>query len=93
LSTSREIVVLHKAGLHARPAAAFVKTANNFASEITVENLTKGTKVANAKSILSLLLAAVQMNDQICICARGGDEEAAISALCDLINSNFGGME
>lgn len=86
-------MVRHKAGLHARPAAAFVKTANSFASEITVENLTKGTPVANAKSILSILLAAVQMNDQVRLCAHGGDEEAAISALCDLISNNFGETE
>jgi phosphocarrier protein HPr len=93
LSVSKEIEVLHKVGLHARPAAIFVKTANGFASRITVENLTKGTKAVNAKSILSLLLAAVQMNDRVRITADGNDEEAAVSALCELIKSNFGESE
>lgn len=93
LGISREIVVRHQAGLHARPAALFVKTASGFASKITIENLTKGTAVANAKSILSLLLAAIQVNDQVRIIADGSDAEAAVSALCNLISSNFGEME
>lgn len=93
LGISREIVVRHKAGLHARPAAAFVKTANGFTSGITVANITKGTAPANARSILSVLLAAVQMNDQIRIVADGSDAEAAVSALCALIDGNFGELE
>jgi len=58
-----------------------------------VENLTKGTAVVNAKSILSVLLVAVQMDDRVRITADGNDEEAAVTALCDLINSNFGELE
>ena len=80
----------NKVGLHARPAAQFVKTANQFKSRLTVENLTKGTPPANAKSILSVLSIAVQMNDRVRLSGEGGDEAAALSALCDLIESNFG---
>ena len=90
MSVSREIVVRHKVGLHARPAALFVKAASGFASRITIENLTKGTAPTNAKSILSVLSVAVQMNDGIRISADGNDAEAAVIALCDLVNSNFG---
>jgi phosphotransferase system HPr (HPr) family protein len=93
LAVSREIEVRHKVGLHARPAALFVKAASGFASRITVENLTKGSAPANARSILSVLLVAVQMADQVRITADGNDAEAAVSALCDLINSNFGELE
>lgn len=93
LSASREIEVRHKIGLHARPAALFVKTASGFASQIMVENLTKETAAVNAKSILSVLLVAVQMDDRVRITADGNDEEAAVTALCDLINSNFGELE
>jgi phosphocarrier protein HPr len=82
LSASREIVIRHKVGLHARPAALFVKATSGFASRITLENLTKGTAPVNARSILSVLSVAVQMNDAY----------AAVIALCDLINSNFGEM-
>ncbi len=90
LATSREIVVRHKVGLHARPAAQFVKTAARFKSSVTVSNLSKGTPPANAKSILSVLSAAVQVSDRIRLIADGADEETAIAALCELIDSNFG---
>jgi len=69
-----------------------VKAASGFASRITVENTTKGTAARNAKSILNVLSAAVQVDDRICITADGNDAEAAVIALCDLINSNFGEM-
>lgn len=80
----------HKVGLHARPAALFVKAANGFAARIILENLTKGTSEKNAKSILSVLSAGVAMNDRIRIAADGDDAEAAVIALSDLIASNFG---
>ncbi|HVB72595.1 MAG TPA: HPr family phosphocarrier protein [Ktedonobacteraceae bacterium] len=90
MSVSSEVVIRHKVGLHARPAALFVKAASVFASRITVENLTKRTAAANAKSILSVLSAAVQMNDRVRITANGDDAEAAVTALCDFIKNNFG---
>ena len=80
----------NKVGLHARPAAQFVKTAARFKSSITVANLSKGTPPANAKSILSVLTAAVQMNDRIRLNADGADEAEAVAALCVLIDTNFG---
>lgn len=93
MTTSNEIVVRNKVGLHARPAAQFVKLAGQFKSKTLVENLTKGTPPANAKSILSVLSIAVQMNDQIRLTAEGSDEAAALAALCDLIEKNFGEAE
>ena len=90
---TQEITVRNKVGLHARPAAVFVKTAARFASRITLNNVSKGTQPVNAKSILSVLSIAVQMNDRICIVAEGDDEEQAVAALRDLIESNFGETE
>jgi phosphocarrier protein HPr len=90
MATTTEVVVRHKVGLHARPAAQFVKTAAGFVSQITVENLTKGTPPVNAKSIVGLLKAAVQADDRIRISASGQDEEQAIAALQALVESNFG---
>lgn len=90
MATSCDVVVHSKVGLHARPAALFIKTAGGFSSRITVENLTRGTQPVNAKSILSVLSAGVRMDDQIRITADGADEEVAIAALSDLVNSNFG---
>lgn len=93
MNSKREIVVRHKAGLHARPAALLVKTAGRFTAKVVVENLTKGTAMANAKSILSVLKAAVQQNDRVRITADGDDAEEALASLCELIESNFGESE
>ncbi|MHB8595756.1 MAG: HPr family phosphocarrier protein [Ktedonobacteraceae bacterium] len=93
MATSRDVIVRSKVGLHARPAALFIKTAGGFSARITVENVTRGTKPVNGKSILSLLSAGVKMDDHMRITADGTDEEAAIAALADLVNNNFGEME
>lgn len=90
MATTNELTVRHKVGLHARPAAAFVKAAAGFVSQITVENLTKGKGPVNAKSILALLSVAVQMQDQIRITATGSDEATAVATLSTLITTNFG---
>ena len=84
-----QIVVEDPVGLHARPAALFVKLANKFASDITICNLSTSGKWANAKSILGLLACGVKQGDQIEIKADGPDEEIALKALVDLVNSNF----
>ncbi|GHO95249.1 phosphotransferase [Reticulibacter mediterranei] len=89
MSASNEAVVQHKVGLHARPAAIFVRQAAKYSSRITIENLTKGTSPANAKSILSVMTAAVRMGDHVRIAAEGDDEQAAVEVLSTLIQSNF----
>lgn len=67
--------------------------ANQFKSKAMVENLTKATPAANAKSILSVLSIAVQMEDRIRLTIEGLDEADALAALCDLIETNFGQAE
>lgn len=84
------LVVRNKVGLHARPAALFVKTANQYKSDIQVVN---GAKVANAKSILSVLTLGAGQNAEITIRAEGEDSESALAALRDLIEDNFGEKE
>jgi phosphotransferase system HPr (HPr) family protein len=93
MATSNDAVIHHKLGLHARPAAMFVKTAAQFSSRITLENLSRGTQPVNAKSILSVLSAGVKKDEQIRITAEGTDEAAAVNALTELIASNFGEAE
>lgn len=93
MTTSNNVVIHHKLGLHARPAAIFVKTAADFSSHITIENLSRRTQPVNAKSILSVLTANVKVNDQLRITAMGTDEAAAVSVLCELVTSNFGEPE
>ena len=93
MAKSSDVIVRSKVGLHARPAALFVKLANSFSSRITVENLTRGAQSVNARSILSLLSSGVRMHDRIRITADGADEGAALAALIGLVESNFGETE
>ena len=81
------ITIRHPVGLHARPAALFVQTAQKFVSKISV---TYSAKTANAKSLLALLGLGVSKDANISIKADGADEEAAVSALVALVESNFG---
>jgi phosphotransferase system HPr (HPr) family protein len=82
-----KIVVNHKVGLHARPAAVFVKAANKFASDIQV---TKDDRTINAKSILSVLTLGVNQGTEITIHAEGEDADAALQELIALVEDNFG---
>ena len=79
----REVTVVPEAGLHARPAAKFVKTAKGYSSDIVV--IKDGAEV-NAKSSLRLMTLGAKHGDKITIRANGEDEEAAVEALADLIS-------
>ena len=83
---SKELTVLNKQGIHARPAARFVKTANQFISEIFVEK--DGEKI-NGKSIMGLMMLAAGPGSMIRITARGADAEAAAAALARLVETKF----
>ncbi|MDY6407610.1 MAG: HPr family phosphocarrier protein [Pseudomonadota bacterium] len=75
-------------GLHARATAAFVKVAEGFQSQISVEK--DGEGPVSGKSIMGLLMLAVPIGEEIKIMAEGDDAEAAINALRELINNKFG---
>jgi phosphocarrier protein HPr len=85
-----KITVTHKVGLHARPAALFVQTANKFSSSIKIRNLTANGKTVDAKSIIMVLTLGVMKDHEIQIQAEGADEAAAAEALQSLVASNFG---
>lgn len=85
-----EITVQHKVGLHARPAAQFVKIANGFPCEIKVSNLTTESVPANAKSILGVLSIGVKQGHLIRLEASGEKADEALTQLQNLITSNFG---
>lgn len=84
------LTIRHEVGLHARPAALFVKTANRFTSQIEVE---KDEQEVNAKSILSVLTLGAGQGAVVTIRAEGEDEVEAIEALRELVVSNFGEEE
>jgi len=78
--------IKNQLGLHARPAAMFVKKANQFSAEIWVEK--DGTKV-NGKSIMGLLMLACPLGSNIKIMTEGTDEEMAFQELGQLIEDGF----
>ncbi len=80
------ITVKNDTGLHSRPADVLVRTAKLFKSDIKVY---KGNKVANAKTIIKIILLNVSKNDTIKITAEGSDEILALEELRNLIDSNF----
>lgn len=85
-SLEREVEVVNQAGLHARPAAKFVKLAENFASSIRIE---KDDLVVNGKSIMGVLMLAAECGSRITVCAEGPDAEDALTALADLVGQGF----
>jgi phosphotransferase system HPr (HPr) family protein len=72
--------VLDPAGLHARPAAQFVKTASRFQSEIVLDT---GARTANAKSLVGILGLTIRPGALVLIKADGPDADAALAALVD----------
>ena len=78
---SIEIQVRSESGLHARPAAAFVRAAATYASTIRLENLTAARPAVDAKSITAVMTAGVEKGHVVKIEAGGPDEEAAIEGL------------
>ena len=81
-----ELVIENQSGLHARPAAAFVKTANRFRAEITV---TKDGDSVNGKSIMGLLTLAAARGTKLVIEAEGEDATEAVDAIQSLVEGNF----
>ena len=87
MERSTEIVIANKYGLHARPAAEFVKLANRFSSEIWVR---KDDVEVSGKSIMGVMMLAAEHGAPISIRASGEDSDAAIEALTALVAGGFG---
>ena len=86
-----QLKVINPVGLHARPAAEFVRSAAQFKSRISVRNLTRKTATVDAKSILSVLILGVEKDHEVELTAEGEDEAQAIQSLRQLIESDFAG--
>ena len=84
------IQVKNKVGLHARPAALFVQTANKFQSKVKVKNLTTKGDFVDAKSIIMVLTLGVMKDHEVLIQTDGADADTALDALKALIENNFG---
>jgi phosphotransferase system HPr (HPr) family protein len=80
-----EVEVRIESGLHARPAANFVRAASEFDSVIRIENLTLGGPCVDARSIVGILTTGVERGHLVRITADGPDEDEAVAALRDLL--------
>lgn len=85
----KNVTVLNKSGLHARPASDFIKEASKFSSKITIKRLDEDEE-ANAKSIVFLLSLGIGQGTEVEISANGDDEQQAVEALTALVESGFG---
>ena len=83
---SKEVQVTNQVGFYARPPTFFIQKANEFKSTILVE---KEERRVNAKSLLGILSLGITKGTTINLIADGPDEEEAVSALVELITSNF----
>src|SRR4051812_6899158 len=89
-TASKDIVVLNKLGLHARPAMEFVDVANQFQADITVRKLGEEPETADGKSVMQMIILAATEGTQMRIEATGEDAEAAVIRLAELFESKFG---
>ncbi len=81
-----ELTIPNKEGLHARPAAKFVKVANEFSANIWVQ---KDDEEINGKSIMGLMMLAAGQGTVIAVSAEGDDAESALEKLSLLVNGGF----
>lgn len=83
---TKEFTVTNKLGIHARPAAQFVKTASTFSCDVQVE---KDDEQADGKSIMGLMMLAAGHGSVITITTEGEDADAALETLGALISKDF----
>jgi phosphocarrier protein HPr len=83
----RRVKVRNRLGMHARPAAEFVKLAGNYRAEIMVAK--DGLEV-NGKSIMGVLMLAAEKGSEMVIRGEGEDAQEAVEALAGLVRRGFG---
>ncbi len=83
-----ELIIRNQLGLHARACALFVKTAARYQSNVLVS---RDDLEVNGKSIMGVMMLAAEEGSTIRVRADGPDEQAALSALSELVEGRFGG--
>lgn len=86
----RQIKIVNKLGLHARPAMQFVDVANQFQAGVKV---CKGDQVVDGKSIMQMMMLAATEGTVLKVVAEGADAAPALDALEKLVNAKFGEEE
>ncbi len=83
---TRTVEIINERGLHARASAKFVKMASGFDAEVTVS---RDGACVDARSIMGLMMLAAGIGSTIDIAAEGPEAEAALAALCELVENRF----
>ena len=86
MGLSKTVTIINRKGLHARPAALFVKLANTFDCRIRIH---EGEKNVDGKSIMGMMMLAASQGTQIIIDAEGTDASLALEALSNLVAEGF----
>jgi len=83
---TKELIIVNRLGLHARPSAMFVKTASRYKCEIWVE---KDGERVNGKSIMGLMMLAAGQGSKLLVSCEGGDCEKALAEIEEIIRRKF----
>jgi len=79
--------ISNRLGLHARPSAQLTQVASRFQSEVWI---TRNGRRVNAKSIMGVMMLAAGQGSIVTVDVDGPDEQAALEAVAQLIESGFG---
>ena len=90
MATEIDLDIRNPSGLHARPAAVFVRAACGFQSDIRIANLSTGSPEVTAKSMIAVLSLGVGRGHRIRVRFNGDDEMKAASAIAGLVESGLG---
>ena len=82
-----EVVIENRNGLHARPAAMFVKISSRYRAEVWVE---KDGERVNGKSIMGLMMLAAGKGSRLQVIAEGSDADKALAEIKNLVETRFG---
>ncbi len=83
----RQVTIVNRLGLHARAAAKLVHKAGSFGCDVS---LIQDGEAVDAKSILGILQMGACQGTELAIACDGSDEEEAVQAIAELIESRFG---
>ena len=83
---TKELTIVNRLGLHARPSAMFVKTAGKFRAEIWVE---KDGERINGKSIMGIMMLAAGQGSKLLVTAEGADADKALVELEAIVLGKF----
>jgi len=82
----RDVTIVNRQGLHARPVMRFVDLASRFRAAVSVK---KGNQSVDGKSPMEMILLEATQGTKLTLVARGEDAEQAVESLCELVARGF----